>query len=325
MPIVTLSGTNMNEVDTGERTEGARACSLSDDSLATQAKQQWAQVFVDELRTRYNHKYGTDCPPVRVHLSGRKARRRLGFYEVSTMSMTVNDGGMSDFGIRSTLVHEYAHHVHHTCCLHDGDSDGPDAGQPHGLNFRIHHRWLRQLAYAAGMLASLHEADEELGKAARKICRLRPRGGQYVLDVGGQLAAAQERCRAIAESFEVFLQDCVAIHRTTAYQYIRAFKLDLPPDLNFTTMIFLMRLKDEVLRHAAIKEALDGVPLEELRLRYGKTTARGVAVWPEDEVTRLLGEKRLLLRRLDEIERRLRELGEQGHRQVASVAPGHGT
>jgi len=40
---------------------------------------------------------------------------------------------------------------------------------------------------------------------------------------------ARERCRAIQESFEAFLQDCVSFDRSTAYDYIRAYALDLPP------------------------------------------------------------------------------------------------
>ena len=97
--------------------------------------------------------------------------------------------------------------------------------------------------------------------------------------------------------------------------------MHMPPGLNFTTMRFLMRIRDERLRAIAIAEALAGVPLQVLRVRYGKSKTRTKIEVPEDEVAALLNEMGALFRRMAQIWTRLKELGHEGLRKVAARTP----
>jgi len=270
------------------------------------------QAFVERLRRLYDGKYGTEAPSSRVYLTGRRPGRHLGWYERRTRSIHVNDDGLTDYAMRAVLIHEYGHHLQFSCHTREGGRQVIGPGSAHGPVFKLHHWRLRRLAHEAGLLCPLEKQDMEIGKVVQQIHGLRRHGGKYVLEVGKQLAAARERCQQIGESFEVFLQDCVAFDRTTAYDYIRAFRMNMPPELNFTTMRFLMRIKDERLREKAKEDAVAGIPLAILRLRYGKPKGKRFTVVQrgneEELISALTAEKSALRRRLAEIDKLIQEL-----------------
>lgn len=281
-------------------------------------KGSWAQTFVDELLYSYCDAFGVQHIQVAVHLTGRKAHKKLGYYDVKGKAIYINNAGMSDYGLRTTLIHELAHHIQHTCRLVEGTVHLKTPGKPHGKQFNICHWRLRQLAFSCGKLVPLDKYDATLGLSAQKICGIRRRNGQQVLDAGKLLFAARERCHTIQENFEVFLQDSVTLHRTTAYEYIRAWEMHLSPELSFTTMRFIMRIKDKDRRDNAIEDALRGVPLNILRIRYEKIETCPV---PENEVAALLKKRGYLESQLARVEKRLRELGYTQRRHAARMRP----
>ncbi len=274
------------------------------------------QGIANKLRSLYEARYQVACPPVSVTLTGKAPGRRLGWYDVKRNHIYINDKGQSGRSIIATLVHEIAHEIQFTCDLTEGTNRLLGPGSSHGPNFRIQHWRLRALAVEAGIMCPIEELDAQLASSAQTIRGLRPRGGQYVLDVGKELAAARKRCWSINESFECFLQECVSMHRSTAFEYIRAFELNLPPALNFTTSRFLMRLKDDLVRQRAIKDALAGVPLDVLRIRYGTLRKKPV---PDDELARLLAERAELLRRLEVVEARIKTIMNGATQEAAST------
>ena len=303
------------------QTMANRTFPIMEEKHMTKSLPQDLQAFVDTLRTFYNRQHAVIAPPVAVHLTGRSSRRRLGWYVASTMSIYVNEAGLTDYGVKSTLVHEYAHHAQHTCPLREGGQELERPGSSHGSNFQIHHWRLRSVAREKGLLPRLEEVDQDLGEAVNRIRGLRRRGGQHVIDTGQQLAMARERCRAIGECFNAFLEFEVLLHRTTAYDYIRAYEMGMPPDLNFTTMRFLMRIQDMTLQKAATDDAVAGVPLRILKVRYDKRTAEDVVAAGspvrEEEISALLRERDTLLRRLADIAGRLLALGYQVNKMAA--------
>ena len=287
------------------------------------------QSLADKLRSLHDTEYGTKSPPVKVARTGRKAGALLGRYQMKTRCIHINDGDLGAYGVASTVVHELAHHYQHTCPCQEGNREVAGPRPSHGTNFQVHHWRLRQLAHRAGLLPRLEDVDNDLAEAARKLISLRRRGGHCVIEAGKELAAARKRCWAVDESFEVFLLDCVLFDRTTAYDYIRAFEMGMPPDLNFTTMRFLMRIKDEALRKTATKDAVDGTPLRILKVRYGQLPApslgTGGAPSPEEEIAALLHERVQLVRRLDAIDSRLKALDYRERQMAARTVTGHGS
>jgi len=281
------------------------------------------QAFADELCHLYDREYGTDSPPTDVHLSRDRIRRALGFYTFATREIRVYRYiGQTEYAVRATLIHELSHHFQHHCPTQEGNRQIVGPGASHGPIFKLHHWRLRALARDAGMLLPLEDQDDGIHEAVQRILSLRPRGGQYVLDVGGQLAAARGRCWRLGESFEVFLEDCVTFDRSTAYDYIRAFEMNMPPQLNFTTMRFLMRIRDDALRQRAQGDALADVPLMVLKLRYGAPLEKRVLIIEgtseEDLMARLLAEKRMLERRLAEVNALLERLVSRNNAKVAA-------
>jgi len=219
-----------------------------------------ANQFVEALKTSYEHEHAVFCPPVAVALTGRTAKGRMGLYSPKKHAIVVNDADMSDYAIRATLVHELAHHFQCACSLQEGKTRLAKPGPSHGIAFQVHHMRLRALAVREGLLPPLEKVDQTLSDMACRIQGLRRTSGQAVLQIGQELSRARERCRQIGESFEVFLQEHVAFDRTTAYDYIRAREMGMPADLNYTTMRFLMRIRDEELRQKAVADAMRGVP-----------------------------------------------------------------
>jgi len=276
--------------------------SLGDASSAVRTDAE-ALVYVESLISLYQADYGVVCPSVEVHLTGTKARRCLGYYTIPTRSIFINDRGMSDYSCRATLLHELAHHLQHNVPLCEGNTKSTDPGGAHGLVFQIHHSRLRALAYAKNLIPRLTDIDRTLGDVASRLQGLRRTNGEAILQIGQELAQARDRCRAVGESFEVFLMDSVSFDRTTAYDYIRAHEMSMPPDLNFTTMRFLMRIKNPLVRERAVNDASSGIPLVVLRIRYAEP--KGIK---QDEIGELLKEKARLVRRLEEIESLLKGL-----------------
>ncbi len=291
-------------------------------NLGTDQTSNWnmrtdAQAYGQALLLQYESAHGCVCPAVRIQLTGRTAKRRLGYYNIPTRSIFVNDAGMSDYGIRSTLVHELAHHVQHTCPLREGNTTKAEPGRSHGEVFRVQHARLRALAVAKGFLLSLEAIDEPLGDIVVRIHGLRRTSGEAILSIGRELVRARERCRLIGESFEVFLEDHVGFDRTTAYDYIRAYEMCMPPKLLFTTMRFLMRIKDIAIRQRAIADALRRVPLLILRLRYARPD-NGKS--EQGAIFNLLKEKTRLQRRLAQIDAQLRKLQSEKKQKAARDA-----
>ena len=271
--------------------------------------------FLTALGRLYKNRHGVVVPPVKVVFSGREAGSTLGYYSRKLRQIVINEVGMSDYCLRATLTHEYAHHVQYTCALTEGNTTYLEPGTSHGTVFQIQHARLRELAVNAGLLPSLEQFDETLCEAIRHIQSLRRTGGEAILQTGQELAKARARCWEIGEGFEVFLRDYVAFDRTTAYDYIRAFEMGIPPTLCFTTMRLLMRIKNVATREKATADAVQGVPLVVLRARYAVCCSdlRDAG----DEMSALLKEKAKLLHRLREIESRLKLLQPDGERLVA--------
>ncbi len=165
-----------------------------------------AQAYGKALLRQYGCEHGCVCPPVSIKLTGRAARWRLGYYTVNTQTIVVHDGVMSDYGVRSTLVHELAHHIQHTCPLSEGNTTKAEPGSSHGTVIQVQHARLRALAAAQGLLPSLEEIDESLGEIVVRIHGLRRTSGEAILQIGRKLSTARERCRLIVESFEIFIE-----------------------------------------------------------------------------------------------------------------------
>ena len=274
--------------------------------------------FVAALNRLYEKRYEVVCPPVEVILSGRKPGRVLGSYKIKERLITINQKGMGGYTFASTLLHEYAHHVQHTTHLTEGESTLLGPGKSHGPIFEIQLARVRELAIDAGMLQPLNEVDEVISSVVERMKSLRGTAGETIIQIGEQLDKSRERCQVLGESFEDFLRNYVAFDRTTAYDYLRAFKMKISPSLTFTTMRFLMRIRDDAVRDKAMADAVDGAPLVTLRLRYAKPQVSGGYI---DRLEALKAERKHLLVRVEEITEEIDRLNQKDERMVALTLP----
>ena len=266
-----------------------------------------AAEFVVQVKRSYEKEYSILSPQVSVTFTGHKSEGVLGYYAVKSRSIFVNEAGMTNYCLHSTLIHELAHHFQHASILREGATTTDEPGRSHGQVFHAHHARLRALAIREGLIQSLDQLDSILSSTAQFLKGLRRRSGAAILEMGRELARAREQCRLIGENFEVFLQESIDLDRTTAYDYVRAYEMGMPPDLTYTVMRFIMRLQEARLRKEAIEDALAGIPLAILRLRYAQPKQPQDA--QIDEVTSLLRERAKILNRLVEIDTELQRLG----------------
>lgn len=259
-----------------------------------------ASHFVEALKHLYEREHCIICPPVNVTLTGEIAEKRMSRYDRRTASIEIDDRGRSSYSIFLALVRELASHIDHTLPPRLDTTEGPGCAPSTQMRLHENRTKLRVIAEDHGLVPRIEDVRGGYGFLMRQIGRLHRGSSAHVLELGKYLSLARRYCAVDRISFGSYVADYVPFSRTTAYGYIRAYEMDMPADLNYTTMRFLMRIRDEALRQEAIADAEHGVSLVVLRCRYGTVNkCRGGG---KDEIARLTREKTRLQRRLGQIE-----------------------
>lgn len=271
-----------------------------------------SQAFIDELRRLYDKKYNTKSPAVRVHLNECQRQGYQGWYESRTRSIYAKDSNLNEYKAKRLLIHELAHHYEYKRPIKEGNTRMYGPGPLHGTIFRLYHWRLRAVAGEAGLLTPPQESKSELEQAAALVQEARELMGKSVLTMGQILLEAKRVCLNAGEKFDLFLEDRVGLDMGVANGSMWAQSLELPAQLDFDTMRFLITLKDTPFRAKVQSEALSGTPLFILRLRYKEPRWKTLRKLKTDILktlqSYLVATRGMLERWINKLEKNLNEL-----------------
>ena len=270
-------------------------------------------AYLKDLAQMYTEKYGCEIPPFEVIYKNRKTKNKLGSYDPITAAITIYNHVGNNEEECHTCIHELTHHLQHRIKAVDSDKLLPSPGREHGATFELHLHRLVTLAKEKGYYTEPFLADPVLKELVTECRGLKVRSGESALRMGELLSHARDRCHEVKASFELFLTRGCDVHRSLAYDYIRAWDLKLPADLGILKMRFVLQTPEH-LREQAIKDIRDGVPIKILNGRYrpdsggAPPTAEEVQWDPARELQRLRALERQLVRKLQWVKKRRIEL-----------------
>lgn len=231
------------------------------------SKEMQLQAYLEELAGYYAEEYDCKIPGFKVVYINRKTKSTLGRYDPITAVIAIfNHDGNSAEELH-TCIHELAHHLQHRIKAVDNGKTLRSPDTSHGKAFQLHFYRLLKLARAKGYYTEPYMADSVLSALANDCRGLKRGSGENALRLGELFSQARDRCREVGASFELFLLEGCNVHRSLAYDYIKAWELKLPAELGVLKLRFVLRTQDS-LRNQAIRDILDGVPMDIVKLRY---------------------------------------------------------
>ena len=230
--------------------------------------------------------------------SGNKSRKVDGLYHPDTAEIIIHNKNMvREDELIYTGLHEYAHHLHR--------QNGVRPGRAHTREYwAIFHRLLKR-AEEKGLYRNPLRSDPELKHLAERLRREFLAGeGERMFAFGRLLTRAFEICRDRGYSFEDFVDRELGLHRRVAKTLMESARADLPADVGYENIKSLLRIKDPQQRSAAARELCQGSSPDMVYQNFSRPRIDG----EEDELARLMKEKRRIERSLHRLAERLKEI-----------------
>ncbi len=201
-----------------------------------------------------------------VVFSGKQSKKVNGLYKPETAEIVIHNRNFaSDNDLMYTAVHEFAHHVHVT------ESPMPLSSRAHTAEFwALFHDLLRQ-AEQKELHTSMFETNEEFVQLTKEIKeRFVFVSGKLMKDLGALLLKAHTLCEKHRASFFDYLDRVLNLPRSSATTVIKAFNMDLDPNVGFENMRTLTRIGDSGKRSAAQKALLQGMSPDWVKHQFVK-------------------------------------------------------
>lgn len=244
-----------------------------------------------------------------VIFSGKESSIVNGLYKSASREIIIHNRNFSsDDQLMYTAIHEYAHHLH---CERKG---GLSSGRAHTNEFWLIFHDLLVEAEAKGHYRNIFETEPEFVDLTRRIrSSCIAENGKLMLEFGRLMIEAQSLCRKYKTRFEDYVDRALGVPRTTAEYAVRAASYGIDPDVGWDGMRMAAAIRDPDARQEALNALRTGQSPAAVKARFSQARP------PEDTAERLVKEKERLERtidnlkkRLTEVERALREIGEGG-------------
>jgi hypothetical protein len=244
-----------------------------------------------------------------VIFSGKESNVVNGLYKAASREIIIHNRNFSsDDQLMYTAIHEYAHHLH---CERKG---GLSSGRAHTNEFWLIFHDLLVEAEAKGHYRNIFETEPEFVDLTRRIrSSCIAENGKLMLEFGRLMIEAQSLCRKYKTRFEDYVDRALGVPRTTAESAVRAASYDIDPDVGWDGMRMAATIRDPEARQEALNALRAGQSPAAVKARFSQARP------PEDTAERLAKEKERLERTIDnlkkrlaEVERALREIGEGG-------------
>lgn len=230
-----------------------------------------------------------------ITFSGKQSNVVNGLYKPLTHEILIhNKNFQTDGQLVYTAIHEYAHHLH-------GEKKAflPGARAHTSEFWSIFHALLEK-AEAKGLYRNVYESEPDFLDLTTRIKAILPENGKVMLEFGRLVVEAEALCKKHYVRFEDYLDRALGVPRTSATVAMKAFHLDVPPEIGWDAM--------KVVAQTA-KPAARSMALDAFRAGKSQDTVKAMIrqARPEDEdpVARLDREKTRLTRTIKTMQERL--------------------
>jgi hypothetical protein len=248
-----------------------------------------------------------DTEEFSVIFTGKKSRKVNGLYKPGIREILLHNKNFADDNdLMYTAIHEFAHHLHFT------RSPVPISGRAHRTEFwSIFHRLLIK-AEEMGIYTNIFDSDRQFLALTKKIKEeFLAKNGRLMKDFGRLLIEAEELCKKTNTRFEDYVDRVLGLHRSSARVLMKMRALDIDPALGFENMKTVVSLRSGEDRQAAQAAFLAGKSPDMVKAEFGaKAAQRPPSEQLRQEKRRIERTIASLSSRLNEIDNRLREMGE---------------
>jgi len=240
----------------------------------------------------------------KVVLSGKKSKRVNGLYKPETREIVLHNRNFtSDNLLIYTAIHEYAHHIHFC------SDDPPKSMRAHTRRFRNILHGLLIRAEELGLYQGVLESDPRLTELTERIRStfIVPHGG-LMKEFGRVLLEAQDLCEKTGVRFEDYVTRVLNLDRTEIRHIMRVSQAQLPEEIGYSNMKTIAGISDPNIREEALQALQSGYTQDMIKEQMlGKKRYGG----DEDPVEVLKKEKQRILKTIDNLSSRLREIDER--------------
>lgn len=195
-----------------------------------------------------------------VIFTGKKSSVVNGLYKPLSKEILIHNKNFETEGqLVYTAIHEFAHHIHS-----ERSAYIPGARAHSNEFWSIFHELLDK-AEEQGLYKNCYDRDPEFSALTEKIRRLLPENAKLMLELGSLIVTAQDLCKKNFVRFEDYLDRVLAIPRSSANSAMKAFKLDVPPELGWDGIKLVSGISDPVKRSTAIEAFKAGKSQESVK------------------------------------------------------------
>lgn len=252
--------------------------------------------------------------PFTLLFSGKESRKAYGVYHPEKAEIIihnrnfVSDNGFREGALLYTAVHEFAHHIHFTTAA------GPVGMRAHTREFRRIFHGLLEKAEKMNLMENPFTANPDMQALTEEIRqKILTTQGQQAREFGILLIKAQGLCEIHGLRFEDYVERVLQFDQSTIKTIMKIPSLEAPPRLGYENLKLIAGEKKQELREELTRRLLGGESRDVAKAAV-KPAPKELQ---EPGLTQLQKEKqklentiRTLEAKLQEIEDRLRELGE---------------
>lgn len=229
-----------------------------------------------------------------VTMTGKKSGMVNGLYKPQTREILIHNKNFQNDGqMVYTALHEYAHHL-----ISEKNGFIP-GGRVHTNEFWSVFHSLLEDAEDKKLYSNSFDTEPAFLDLTARIKALLPENGRVMLEFGKLIVEAEALCRTHFVRFEDYLDRALGVPRTSAGAALKAFTLQVPPDLGWDAMKVVAGLRQPQSRATAIDAFRAGKSPDAVKslVRQDKP--------PEDTRERLDRERARLERTISHLQERL--------------------